>query len=292
MKCKKCGYEIEKDWQTCPMCAEPIKKKNRSAVMIAVVSSFIIMAVIALSINDYNSTGKRGVKRYLEKRYHQKFDEITLIQSIENPDMDFYCDGANFGTIKGQGETEYYLGYSNKDDLQFTITYDTHKEQYDDTYQNSLDLRKSAQQLYEETKNIFGSYTDNITFSANTQDKDQTPIAINSTQELKSILSKVSEGYPQNHDGNINTKLYLDVDMNSLEFCKTEYNNLVMLNNYLSELQLSTELYGKIGLSIYTADGVTLKFYGFNGAVHIFDRPATDKVWGESIQRFIERESY
>lgn len=294
MKCKKCGYGIDKSWQTCPMCAESIKKKNKSIIKIVFITilSFIIISSIYNSINNYISTGERGVKRELEKKYNEKFDKIDLIETTKNPDTSLSCDGANFGTIKGKGDIEYYTVYSKQNDIEFAVYYDTHTKQYQDTYQYSLDLRKSVQQLYEKTKNTFSSYNVEITFSPNIHDEYKTPVTIYLTQDLYNILSNVTDGYPQTHSGSTYTQLSIHVNTNSLQFCKTEYDNIVMLNNYLIELQHSTELYSQIGLYIYTLDGVTLEFNRLDDTVYVYDEHSTGKAWGETINEFIKRESY
>ena len=291
MKCKKCGYELEKDWKACPVCSEAIKKKNNVILIIGIISAVIILAVIIIFNVYVNSTGESGVKQYLKKQYDKKFDEITLIQSIENPDTHLDCDGASFGTIKGKGNTEYYLGYCKENDLEFTVTYDTHSKQYKASYEYNLNLRTFAEQLYDKIQSTFENRTEKITYSANTQDENVIPTTIYSRQDITGILSKVRDGYPEKHQGWNYTGLYVYVNMNSFEFCQQEYDNIKMLNNYLIQLEETNELYDRVGLGIYTLDNVYIEFNRLD-AVRIYDKFATGKAWGETIEEFIQREGY
>ena len=81
------------------------------------------------------------------------------------------------------------------------------------------------------------------------------------------------------------------INMDSFEFCKTEYDNIKAVNDYIVELEKSSELYSHIGFLIYTKDRVTLEFDRLD-AVRIYDRFATGKAWGETIEEFVQRENY
>lgn len=114
-------------------------------------------------------------------------------------------------------------------------------------------------------------------------------LIIRSETESLMPLSKVAEGYPQTYGSDTYTQLFMYVNLNGLEFCKIEYDNIIMLNNYLIELQRSTGLYSKIKFSIYTLDGITIEFNRLNDDVYIYDEFANDRAWGETIQEFIKR---
>lgn len=292
MKCIKCGYDLEIGWRVCPTCANPIKNKNKLFLILGIILSIIIIPILTIYINNYNSTGERGIKRHLEKKYNEKFDEIILVKTAKNPDTTLSCDGANFGTIKGKGDTQYYKVYSKQNDIEFTAHYDTHTKDYQDTYSYKLNVIHSTQKLYTKTKKTLNTYVDKITFSPDIHDETVTPSPIYSTQDFKNILNKVQSEYsPNNYEGAY-TRLLVHVNVNSLEFCKTEYNNILMLNNYLIELEQSTELYSQIGLLVYTRDNVQLNFNRLDNNVYIYDEFANDKVWGEPINEFVKRDNY
>lgn len=287
MKCKKCGYNLEKNWQTCPVCSEPIKKRRYLLLIIIgiIILIFIIIPIVSKIYTNSMSEEKRTTK-YLEKTYNEKLD-VTLIQSTKNPNVNLNFDGSYFGTIKKKGNTEHYLVYSKKNDIEFIVLYNTHTKNYEDNYKHNLEIRKYNQQLYEKVQNTFKNYSEKITFSNNIINKYETPTTIYSLQDLKKILNKVPEGYPQTYNKNNYTNLYMYVNMNSLEFCKKEYNNIIMINNYLRQLEKA----GYLGFSIYTSDKVMLEFNKLN-TVHIYDEFTTGKAWGETIEEFIQRKNY
>ncbi len=53
MKCKKCGYELEKEWQACPICSETIKKRNNVFLIIGIIAGVVILSG---AIDNFNST--------------------------------------------------------------------------------------------------------------------------------------------------------------------------------------------------------------------------------------------
>ena len=289
MQCRKCGYNLKKGWLACPVCSDPINKKPLFPfVMIGIVIlSFIVIPNIFNYFAINNITEERRTKRYLESKYNEKFNEITLVHSTKNPDTDLSCDGASCGTIKGKGETEYYLVYSKKDDIEFIANYNTHTKEYNDTYELSLNLREYIGLLYDKVKDTFSNIDKQIFFSANIHDKDNLPYLINSAQELTIILSRVTDGYPEKHTGFTYTRLYMDVNINGLEFCKNEYDNILMIDNYLRELESNSELYSRIGFSIHSLDDILIEFNRLD-SVRIYDEFATGKAWGETIEEFIQ----
>lgn len=275
MRCKKSGS----------------KMRIPLIVGIFILSLLILPMIISKFINQSN-TGEKLIRKYLENKYNEKFDNITLVQSVENPDTDINCDGSNFGTINGKGNTEYYLVYSARDDLEFVVNYDTHTKEYEDTYDFSLSLRKNILQLYKETQNTYSDYISEVNFYANKHDENETPTKIYSTQDLNGILSKVTDGYPSTHTGSTYTSLFIYINMNCLEFCKKEYSNIMMINDLLIELTRDNMIYSHIQLTIVTKDKINIEFDTIDNAVRIYDRYESGMAWGETIEEFIKRSSY
>ena len=293
MQCKKCGYALENDWKFCPVCSHPVKKNNYLFQIIGIIALCIVLLPISIMLVNKNVSGELRTKYYLENKYNEKFDNITLIQSIKNSDQILSCDGSNFGTIKGKGNTEYYLAYSKENDLEFAVFYDTHTKEYNDFYEHSLNLRKCNLQLYEKATNIFDPYVTKILFSPNTHDRNIDLVQIDSMQDLNAILSKVIEGYLETHKGQTYTRLYVYVDRDSLEFCKEEYYDIKEMQKYLSKLVKDNSIYSHAEIAIYTLDGVRLEFSEeYEGTVYLYDRYEYGKVWGEPIENFILWDKY
>lgn len=279
MKCKKCNYELEREWKFCPICSTKIKKKNYLPILIGGIS-LVLLVILYLKIGANNMSEEERAKRYLEKTYNKKIDTVTFIDSTKNPDTSLSCDGANLTIKKGKGYKKSYLAHSNKENLDFIICYDTNTEKYNDNYKYSLKLRKCAVKLYKEIESIFYEYNEKITFSNDINKKSISPKIITSEQDLYDLLS-------ESHDGTPNTSLDMYVNMNSLEFCKKEYNNIKAINQFLSKLDRNNALYGHMGLSIYTLDNARLKF-SESGDVHVYH----SKTGEETIEKFIQRDDY
>lgn len=285
MKCKNCNCDLEEDWKVCPICSKPIKRESKKPLVASIAVVLLIMILLIFSFGINNITGEQHIQKYLEEKYDEKFDNITFIESVKNPDTNLSCDGSSFGTIKGKGETEFYLVNSDKENMDFKVSYNTYKDEYYDNYKFSLNLRESVGKLYEKSKSAFDKYTEKIIFSPDEHNEDIEPITVTDEKDLYNQLSKANDGEPF-------TRLYIYVNMNSLEFCKKEYDNIKMVNDYLIELERSTELYSHIGLSIYTLDGVMFEFNRLNDTVYIYDSYSSGKAWGETIEEFIQRDNY
>lgn len=291
MRCKKCGNN-KNIWKGCPTCAEKTNNSMRIPLIIGLVILALILLIMRISnIVNPNKIGDKHVKLYLKNTYNEKIDKITLVQSIKNPDTNLGCDGSSFGTIKGKGNTEYYLAYSEVNDLSFTVSYDTHKEEYSDSYKSSLDSRERNILLYEKIQNTFSDYVNEVGYYVKKNSDDETTSIIDSKQDLYNMLSKVVEGYPTAYTGTPYTSLHIFINMDCFEFCKKEYDNIKMINDYLAELKILNMTYCGINLAIYTKDNIMLEFDKID-AVRIYDNYEYGKAWGESIEEFINRSSY
>ena len=140
------------------------------------------------------------------------------------------------------------------------------------------------EKLYEKVKDTFSSYSEKVSFSYDTNNESLSPIAVTSKEDIYNQLSNCNDGEPF-------TAICMYINMDSFEFCKTEYDNIKAVNDYIVELEKSSELYSHIGFLIYTKDRVTLEFDRLD-AVRIYDRFATGKAWGETIEEFVQRENY
>ena len=266
MKCRNCNYDLEEDWKVCPICSKPVEKENKKPLVASIIVVLLIIALLLFNFMFGNMTGERAVQRYLEDKYGKKFDNVTFIKSVKNPDTNLSCDGSSFGTID------------------FNVSYNTHKDEYYDNYDFNIKLRENAGTLYEKVKNTFDKHCEKITFSEDIHDESIVPITINTKQDIYKQLS-------DNNDGEPFTSIYMYVDMNCFDFCKTEYDNIKMINDYIVELEKNSDFYGHVGFLICTLDGITLEFNRLD-AVRVYDSFSSGKAWGETIEEFIQRDSY
>lgn len=284
MKCKNCNYDLEEDWKVCPICSKPVEKESKKPLIASAIVVLLIIGLLFLNFIFNNITGEESIQKHLEEKYGEEFDKVTFIKSVENPDTNLSCDGSSFGTIKGKGETEHYLVHSDVENMDFNASYNTYTDGYYDNYEFSLKLRKNAGTLYEKVKNAFDNHVEKITFSEDIHNENILPITVNSKEDIYNTLSDSNDGEPF-------TSIYMYVDMNCFEFCKAEYDNIKMINDYIVELEESTNFYGHVGFLIYTLDGITLEFNRLD-SVRIYDKFLTGKAWGEKIEEFIQRDSY
>lgn len=248
MKCKKCGHELQNDWKFCPVCSKKVNTEKGSFGVV------IIVLVLILGYHLFSNLfmiGTPGAKQYLQKKYNEKF-EVTLIKSEKNEDKNIGCDGVA-RTEKGKGNTETYLAYSIKEDLEFKVYYDTYKKAYHDTYKedlfakrSELKLREDTIQLYEKVRKELKAYEGiyyllfqggikNDLIYNNERLIRLKPKRINSKEQLESMLiNKYLTWYGpriliiiENQDGN----------STSNKFIKDEYNRLINISNLLQSFK-------------------------------------------------------
>lgn len=277
MKCKKCGHDINKDWKYCPNCSKRIYKK-RNIIIISTIALIIIIFIVIFTIKSNMPINEKYIEKKLEKKYSEDFDNVSFLKSVENADTDLSCDGSSFGTIKGEGSTEYYKVYSPKNNMEFIASYDTSDEtkKIKDSYEKNLKKRSALIQTYETISNYMHNI-DHITLSGSDNN-----INIDSKNQLESILSKYEEK-------NVNLDdIEIYINENLYDFCKTNYENITKLNDEIVKLQKNNDYY--FSTIIVLNSQATIELYRLNDKPYVYDKYST--AWGETLDEFVMRESY
>ena len=79
MLCKKYGFNLEKDFKYCPNCSTNVNRRN-----ITIISSIIIVIVLSVGIAYIKSNlpiNDKYLKKSLEKKYNEKFENIHLFNT-------------------------------------------------------------------------------------------------------------------------------------------------------------------------------------------------------------------
>lgn len=288
MKCKNCGYDIEKSWVVCPVCSTKLKTSPLFTVGIVVLSFILMSLILGLFMDNVVYTSKRGINNHIKKNYNKEVKDIKLVKNEKNEDEELGCDGATFYTIKGRGNTEYYLVTSKEDDLQFGVRYDTHKREYTDTYMDRLNLRSTAIELYDKTKNTFKDYIKSFTYVEDVDDSYSNPVIINSSKDLRDILSKFDEDEVAKYYGFNQNGLYLNINMNAHEFCSQEKENIENMYEYVKKNKRVYETDYPMSFYILTLDNFKINFDTLY-ELRIYDELGQERAMGDTLYEFIER---
>lgn len=280
MICKKCGLDIEKDWKYCPNCSNKIYKKQNIIIVSAIMLIAIIYIIIPIIKNNIPVDAKY-IEKQLEKKYSEDFSNILLIKSVENPDTSLSCDGSSFGTIKGEGSTEYYKVYSKKNNIEFIVTYDTsdNSKKINDSYENNLKRRSTLVDTYKTIYKYLNSKIYKITLSG-----PYNEININSETQLEDILSKYEEKNIDLED----IEIYISEDL--YDFCKSNYETITKLNDEIITLQRNNDYY--FSTIIVLNANATIQLYRLNDKAYVYDKYGNSTAWGETLDEFVTRESY
>ncbi len=280
MICKKCGFNIEKNWKYCPNCSKKIYNKQK-IIIVSTIMSIVIISIIISIINNNMPVDDKYIEKQLEKKYREDFSNISLIKSVENPDTDLSCDGSYFGTIKGEGSTEYYKVYSKKNNIEFIVTYDTTDETktIKDSYKDNLKRRKTLVNTYKTIYKYLNSKNYKVVLSGGNN-----LININSENQLEGVLSKYEEENIDLKD----FKIYINEDLH--DFCKSNYETITKLNDEIVALQKNNDYY--FLTSIVLNGNATIELYRLNYKAYIYDKSGNSAAWGETLDEFVTRESY
>lgn len=288
MKCKNCGYDIENSWIVCPVCSTKLKTSPLFIVGIVVLSFILISLIFDFFMNNVVYTSKRGINNHIRTKYKKEVKDVVLVKTEKNEDHDLGCDGATFYTIKGRGNTEYYLATSVDDDLQFGIRYDTHKRTYEDTYIDRLNLRTTAIELYDKTKITFKDYIKNFTYVEDIDDIYSNTVIINSSKDLSDILSKFDEEEVAKYYGFNQNGLYLNINMNAHEFCSKEQKNIENIYEFIKKNVRTYETWYPMSFYISTLDKFIINFDTLY-ELRIYDELDQGRAMGDTLDDFIKR---
>lgn len=282
MVCKKCGFNIENDWKYCPNCSKKIYKKQ-NIIFISTVILIVIIFIIMPIIENNRPVDAKYIEKQLEKKYKENFNNVSLIESVENPDTNLNCDGSSFGTIKGEGSTEYYKVYSKKNDIEFIATYDTSNKskKINDSYDDSLKRRSTLIAAYKIINNRLNSKINKISLSSSSSD---TEIDISTESQLEDILSK----YEENNKDLENFEIYISEDL--YNFSKSNYEIITKLNDEIVTLKKNKDYY--FFTTIVLNERAIIELYRLDNKAYVYDKLGNQKAWGEPLDEFVRRESY
>lgn len=110
-------------------------------------------------------------------------------------------------------------------------------------------------------------------------------IKITSKNQLKEILSIYEEK-------NMNLKdIEIYIEENLFEFSKTNYEDITRLNDELVELQRKKDYY--FSTIIVLNKNAKIELYGgLDDKVYVYDKYSNSTAWGETLDEFVNRESY
>jgi len=279
MKCKKCGYEIEKGWKYCPNCSHSVYLE----IKIIIILSILLVGVIGIGISIFVASrpvDEKYVKKELESKYHESFD-VNYVESVANPDVELGCDGSTFGTINGKGETEYYLVYSKKEKLEFLAYYDNSKDGkiIHDNYEIYLNRRDNTLKTYELIYRYFNINIDRVSYKGNLNDIQD----IESYDEFNELLSKFNLNYSKYLDYYI----FLGVHMNgnTKDFVNSYYSNILKLSEEYNNMDFDREF--GLGIILYFGDGYDIHIYSGN-EIYVYNEVDKSKT---SLLEFMGMES-
>lgn len=285
MKCKSCGMFVEQKWKYCPNCSKKIKENKKIFILLLVVFIVIFGFSIYAIIEKNAPINESYIKKSLSNKYNEKFNNIYYIKSIENSDTDLNCDGSSFGTIKGEGTKEYYKVYSEKNNLEFYVYYDTsdkNKIIYD-TYDIYLNRRNNMLEIYDFTKLNFNNIEFLISYN------NEQPIEIISKSHLENILSHYNDNdISDNSSDTFFEKIYVRINEDIFEFSKNNYSIIKKLNNKV--INLTTEYYFSMFL-LFNNDA-KIELDRLDGEPYVYDKFGNNKAWGERLDDFILRTEY
>lgn len=289
MKCNSCGMIVNKKWKYCPNCSKKIKSNKKTFIIISIVF-FLIICFIAFKIIKKNlPINESYLKKSLSNKYNEKFSELYYIKSIDNPDTDLDCDGSSFGTIKGEGTKEYYKVYSENNDIEFFVYYDTSDKDKNvyDTYESYLNRRESILKIYDITKKYLSE--DIVKFSIS-YDSDDKLVEITSKSQLNNILSNFSEKDISNFDssGTFFEKIYITINEDIFEYSKNNYSTIKKINSEIVELKRKYYF----SMIILFNNNATIEFDRLDEEPYVYDQFANYKAWGEKFDDFVMREEY
>ena len=286
MQCKRCGYNIEKGWKYCPNCSKKIHK-IQNVILVGALIGLVIYCVgptIKSYIEYKKPVDEKYIEKVLEKKYNEDFNDVTLIKSVENQDEDLSCDGSNFGTIKGEGNTNYFKIYSKKNDIEFIAKYNEANilKEVNDTYQKNLNRRKSISEAYK----IIDKYLQNINYKITlTEDDDEDKeMSFDSEEQLWKVLSKCDS----EHERFDSISIYIEEDL--FTFCKSNYEMLTKLNDELVELRYLYDYY--FFTYIYLNSNAMINLYRLDDKAYVYDSQSNSNASGVKLDDFVKRESY
>lgn len=225
-------------------------------------------------------TDSKYIKQQLEKKYNEKFNDIDLIKSIKNPDKNLSCDGSSFGTIKGKGTTNYYKIYSERNDIEFLVTYNTADESkiIHDTYQDNLNRRNVLLNAHKVIYKHLNNSINQITLV-----NDNIKINITYEQQLKDSLTTCDE---KDIEREIYDSIYINIKDNVYDFSKQNYEKITNLNNEIVILLKNNDYYFNIMLAFNNNEIIELN--RLDGKAYIIDK---NKIWEGPLDDFIIKET-
>lgn len=284
MKCNMCSMPVEKKWKYCPNCSN--KLNNKKIIIIPIILILIVSFCIFEIIETQTPVNESYIKEKLYSKYKEVFTDVYYIQSIENPDIDLNCDGSSFGTIKGKGFKEYYKVYSEKNNINFFVYYDTsdkNKTIYD-TYETYLTRRDTILEIYDFTEKILND--SNIKFSILCGNEQ--PIEIISKSHLKRILSIFNDEYITSGSQSLLDNIYVKINANIFEFSKSNYSIIKNINNEVIKLKYKHYF----TMIMIFNNNAKIELNRLDGQPYVYDRFGGNKAWGEKLDDFVLRTEY
>lgn len=284
MKCNLCGMIVEENWKYCPNCSKKIKDNKKIFIIL------LICLVIFTIIKKNAPINESYLKKNLSNKYDEKFSDLHYVKSIDNPDTDLNCDGSSFGTIKGEGTKEYYKVYSESNDIEFFVYYDTSDKDKNvyDTYENYLNRRESLLEIYDITKKYL---SENIIKFSISYDGDDKLIEITSKSQLNNILSHFSDEdiYNfSNFSGTFYENIYITINEDIFEFSKNNYSTIKKINSEI--VKLKNKYY--FSMAILFNNNAKIEFDRLNNEPYVYDEFGNNKAWGEKVDDFVMRTEY
>ena len=290
MKCNSCGMIVNENWKYCPNCSKKIKDNKKIFIILSVVFILIICFVVFQIIKKNVPINESYLKKSLSNKYDEKFSELYYVKSIDNPDTDLDCDGSSFGTIKGEGTKEYYKVYSESNDIEFFVYYDTSDKDKNvyDTYENYLNRRESLLEIYDITKKYL---RENIIKFSISYDSDDKLIEITSRSQLNNILSNFSDediSNFSNSSGTFYENIYINVNEDIFDFSKNNYYTIKKINSEI--VKLKNKYY--FSMAILFNNNAKIEFDRLDEEPYVYDQFANNKAWGEKFDDFVMRTEY
>ena len=234
MKCRKCEYELEKDWKYCPKCKA--KRTSYALIILSIVVSVLVAYSLVAEIIFPFAFHEQYAKKYLENKYNKAFEKVEFVKKIPYPDSVDGCDGTMITTSKGIGSYYFYLVYSKEDDLEFEAYYYPHEKEHKDNYEERSAFRERILKTYSDLEEMFSDYTKkiNFTFGGKT-------FEITSLEEMGKVVSKI---YCSSKEIGNYVQIDMEFEMDALDLYYKEYNNIKKLHRVMPRLLNKFVIFG------------------------------------------------
>ena len=290
MKCNSCGMIVNENWKYCPNCSKKIKDNKKIFIILSIVFILIICFVIFIIIKKNTPINESYIKKSLSNKYDEKFSDLYFIKSIGNPDVDLNCDGSSFGTIKGEGTKEYYKVYSESNDIEFFVYYDTSDKRKNiyDTYEIYLNRREILLEIYDITNKYLSE--DIIKFSISYGINDKL-VEITSKSQLRNVLSDFSDEDIFNYgvfSETFSENIYININEDIFEFSKNNYSTIKKINSEI--VKLKDKYY--FSMAILFNNNAKIEFDRLDEEAYVYNKFGNNKAWGEKFDDFVMRTEY